>query len=214
MRKYSIEKEKKFWNSLAKGYDGFVKKIAGKTYNTIFTNLKKDVAGAGHVLEIATGTGLIAFEIGDSVNRVTAIDFAPEMIRVAKEKCLQQNNQNIDFLIGNATNLEFQNNFFDLIVASNVMHILPEPRLALHEMKRVLKDDGKIILPTTLHGANLQSKILSQLVGISGFQARNRWSVASFREFITGNGFHILKEKMIPDKIPLIYIVVQKTIND
>jgi ubiquinone/menaquinone biosynthesis C-methylase UbiE len=90
------------------------------------------------------------------------------------------------------------------------MHILPEPRLALQEMKRVLKDDGKIILPTYLHGANLQSKILSLLMGISGFRARNRWSVASFREFVTSNGFHISKEKVMPDKIPLMYMVAQK----
>lgn len=195
---------------MARGYDGFVKKFAKKTYNTIFTNLKKDVTGAGHVLEIATGTGLIAFEISNYVARITAIDFAPEMIRVANEKCLQQNNQNIDFLIGNATNLEFPDHHFDLIIASNVMHIFPEPRLALQEMKRVLKDNGKIILPTYLHGANLQSKILSRLMSISGFRARNRWSVATFREFILQNGFEIIDEKIIPDKFPLMYLMAKK----
>jgi len=209
MSKYDIEKEKKFWNSLAGRYDGFIKRIATKTYLSVFSNLKEDVTGAGHVLEIATGTGLIAFEISDYVTRVTAIDLAPEMIRVAKEKYLQQNNQNIDFLVGDATNLEFQDNFFDVIIASNVMHLLPSPGVALLEMKRILKEDGKIILPTYLHGANLQSKILSRLMGISGFQARNRWSVATFRQFVKSHGFQISKEIVIPDKIPLMYLVAR-----
>ena len=69
---------------------------------------------------------------------------------------------NIDFEIGDICNLKFNNKSFDTVVASNVLHLLFKPELALQEIRRVLSDKGKIIAPTFCHGANLRSKILSQ----------------------------------------------------
>lgn len=210
MKNYNIEKEKKFWNSLAGRYDRFIKRIATKTYLSMFSNLKEDLTGAGHVLEIATGTGLIALEISHFVSQITAIDIAPEMIRVAKEKYAQHFPKNIDFVTGNALKPDFADKTFDAIIASNVMHLLPSPEVALLEMKRILKDDGKIILPTYLHGSGLKSHIISRLISLSGFKVRNRWALKTFRGFIAENGLTIVKEELIKDKIPLIYLVAKK----
>ncbi|MBN1598862.1 MAG: hypothetical protein JW894_11265 [Bacteroidales bacterium] len=74
-------------------------------------------------------------------------------------------------------------------------------------MKRVLKKDGRIIIPTYCHGEDLKSHIISRLMGLSGFKARTRWSIASFKCFVEKCGFRIIKVTIIKDIIPLVYLI-------
>ena len=208
--KNRVDKEKKFWNAKAKKYDGVVNKFFPEIYEFVLTHLIHDTGKSEHLLEIATGTGIIAIKLSGHVSQITAIDIAPEMLRVAKEKCAKKQINNIDFKMGDACNLELEDKTFDTIVASNVLHLLFTPSLALEEMKRVLKDDGKIIVPTFCHGANLRSHILSRILGLFGQSTRSRWSKKSFKEFIEQNGFKIIKDSYIDAKIPLVYLVAIK----
>lgn len=205
-----VELEKDFWNSYAKKYDRFLDRNVSKTYGIIFDNLVTDTAEAENLLEIATGTGIIAIKLSDSISKITAIDIAPEMIKIAKAKCVQKSISNIDFRVGDCCALEFPDKSFHTIIASNVLHLLFNPGLALQEMKRVLKDNGQIIIPTYCHGANLKSHILSRLMGLAGFKARTRWTTAAFIDFVKNNGFKIRKESIIKDKIPLVYLIAKK----
>lgn len=208
--KKRIDKEKKFWNSKAEKYDEVVKKLFSKIYEFILANLANDTEASEDVLEIATGTGIIAIHLSDQVSHITAIDIAPEMLKVAKNKCTKQSINNIDFRIGDACDLEFPDKIFDTIIASNVLHLLFEPDLALREMKRVLKDDGKIILPTFCHGAGLRSHILSRLLGLFGQNTRSRWNKRSLKEFLEKSGFKVIKDNYITATIPLVYFVAIK----
>ncbi|MDP2303039.1 MAG: class I SAM-dependent methyltransferase [Ignavibacteria bacterium] len=205
-----VELEKTFWDSFAKKYDKFINKNASKTYGIILDNLAIDTSKSENLLEIATGTCIIALRLSDHIPKIIAIDISPEMIKIAKEKCLQKSISNIDFRIGDSCNLEFQDKSFDTIIASNVLHLLFEPNLALQEMKRVLRDNGQIIIPTYCHGANFISHIISRLMGLAGFKARTRWTLTSFRDFVRNNEFKIIKEYLIRDKIPLVYLVAKK----
>ena len=72
--KNRIEKEGHFWNSFSARYDSFIKSTLGPTYQQLYQNLKTDVSGSGKILEVATGTGLLAFEICNYVNSINAID--------------------------------------------------------------------------------------------------------------------------------------------
>ncbi|PZX18163.1 methyltransferase family protein [Breznakibacter xylanolyticus] len=208
--KNRVEKERSFWNSYAQKYDAFIHNNASKTYETLLTHLAKDTHQAKNLLEIATGTGIIALKMSAHVTNIIAIDIAPEMISVAKEKCVQQSIGNVDFRLGDSCHLEFDNNSFDTIIASNVLHLLYSPDLAIQEMKRVLKDDGQIIIPTYCHGANLRSHVISRLMGLFGFKARTRWTLKAFENFVTSNGLKTVKTEVIHDKIPLVYLIAQK----
>jgi ubiquinone/menaquinone biosynthesis C-methylase UbiE len=91
-----------------------------------------------------------------------------------------------------------------------VLHLLFHPEIALKEMIRVIKPNGKIIISTFMHGQNLKSHILSRLMGIVGFKARNRWSVDSFKVFVEKYGLQIEKAEIFEDKIPMLYLVAKK----
>jgi ubiquinone/menaquinone biosynthesis C-methylase UbiE len=205
-----VESEKDFWNSYAKKYDNFLNRNVSKTYGIIFNNLVTDTSETENLLEIATGTGIIAIKLNDFISKITAIDIAPEMIKIAKEKCIQKSIHSIDFMVGDCCNLQFPDKWFDTIIASNVLHLLFEPGLALQEMKKVLRDNGQMIIPTYCHGSDLKSHLLSRLMGLAGFKARTRWTPATFIDFVKKNGFIISKESVIKDKIPLVYLIAKK----
>ena len=205
-----IELERKFWNSKAKSYDKVVRKFLPKFYETILVNLIQDVSQSKKVLDAAAGTGILSIEMSEHVSHITAIDIAPEMLNVAKEKSARMQKYNIDFEVGDICNLKFDNKSFDTVVASNVLHLLFNPEIALQEISRVLTDQGKIITATGCYGANLRTKILSWIFALLGQKARSRWSQKSLKEFIEKNGFAITKEVYINGMIPLAYLVASK----
>lgn len=197
------------WDKFAKHYDGFITRTLADAYAELYRQIKADVDGVDSVLEVATGPGLIAFEISDLVNHVDAVDLSVQMIEVAKELQRQKGVQNINFACCDAYNLPFAEGKFDRVIASNLLHLLKEPNVALMEMKRVLKDDGKIILPTFCHGENFKSRVISFFMSLSGFKAENKWSVKDYEAYIGNNGFKIIGKKIITEKIPLVYLMVE-----
>lgn len=200
----------KFWNLFAKRYDKFIARYAQETYKKSIALIIKELSESDEVLEIGTGTGIISFAVSSKVNAITAIDFAPAMIAVAIKKQELNENQNIKFEIGSANNINSQNQTFDVVIASNVFHLLPNADSVLQEIGRVLKNGGKVILPTYCHGQNLKSRMISAFVSLSGFKIENKWSTESFRYFIESKEFTITNECIIEDKIPLSFIVATK----
>ena len=205
-----IATERKFWNAKAKGYDGVVNKLFRKFYEAILKNLRQDTDQSEKLLEVATGTGILAIELSDHVSHITAVDIAPEMLQVARKKSAAKQKKNIDFMDGDICDLPFDDKSFDTVVASNVLHLLFQPRLAMQEIRRVLRDDGKIIVPTFCHGATLRSNILSRMLSLIGQKTRSRWSQRSYQEFINENGFKITRSIYLNGNIPLTYIVAVK----
>jgi ubiquinone/menaquinone biosynthesis C-methylase UbiE len=209
--KNRIEKERRFWNLFSAKYDRFINSTLGTTYQQLYQKLIADVSGSSKILEVATGTGLLAFEICNNVNSINAIDIAPEMIQIAREKQHQKSISNIVFEVGDSCNLLFEDSSFDVVIASNVLHLLFEPEKSLSEIRRVLKPDGIAILPTFCHADNIQSYIISGFMSLFGFRARNKWSTKSFVLFLDNNRFAIIKSQIIPGKIPLMYCLAKKT---
>jgi ubiquinone/menaquinone biosynthesis C-methylase UbiE len=98
------------------------------------------------VLDIACGTGIISVEFAKITTHVTGIDLTPAMIEQAK--LLQQEKQleNIDWKIGDVSNLPFGDNSYSIVVTRYSFHHMLEPKKVLEEMKRVCMKDGKILV--------------------------------------------------------------------
>ena len=193
-----------------RSYDTVVGKFFPTAYAAIIENIIMDVSPSSKVLEVATSTGILSIKFSNKAAHITAIDIAPEMLKVAREKSASLQITNIDFEIGDICNLKYQDQSFDIVVASNVLHLLFNPELALQEIKRVLRDNGKLIAPTFCHGTNLRSRILSAILSVLGQNTKNRWSPKNYKEFVEGQGFTISKEVFVEDRIPLLYLVAEK----
>jgi len=205
------KKERKFWDRFANFYDSFIDKVFRKTYKTILENIDSDLNLTHNVLEIGTGTGIIPFSIHSKVSSIIATDISPEMVRVAKQKLKKLKIKNVDFQIEDSYNLTFPDKSFDIVIASNLFHLLYEPEKPIKEIKRVMKDNGIFIAPTLCVGENTKSKIIATVIGfISGFKVVNKWSFQDFRSMLTNNGLVIYKALRIEGKLLTAYIVMKK----
>ncbi len=205
------KKEKKFWDKFANNYDSFIKNTVDKTYTSVLGNIDSELNLKQHVLEIGTGTGIISFSICSKVSSIVATDISPEMIRIASQKQKDANIKNIDFQVQDSYNLPFPDKSFDIVIASNLLHLLYEPEKPIKEVKRVLKDNGIFIAPTFCVGENAKSIIITTIAGLfSGFKIVNKWSIHDFKNMLTNNGLVIDKAVRIDGRFPLAYIVMRK----
>lgn len=208
---YRQNKERRFWDKFANIYDSFINVIFSTTYKSILDNLDSDLNATHNVLDIGTGTGIIPFSICLKVSSVIATDISPEMIRNANKKQKKLNIQNIDFQVQDSYNITFPDKTFDIVIASNLLHILYEPDKPINEVKRVMKDNGIFIAPTLCVGENTKSRIIAGIAGtLSGFRVVNKWSINEFKTMLTKNGFSIKKIVIADGRFPLVYIVLEK----
>jgi len=204
-------REKKFWDKFACNYDSFIKNTVDKTYKTILLNIDTELALNKTVLEIGTGTGIIPFSICSKVSSIIATDISTQMIQIAKQKQKESDIKNVDFLVQDSYNMSFADKSFDIVIASNLLHLLYEPEKPINEVKRVLKDNGIFIAPTFCVGENIKSKIITTVAGVfSGFNVVNKWSINDFKSMLTTNGLIIVKALRIDGRFPLAYIVMRK----
>lgn len=193
--------EKNFWDRNAKIYDKFMKKDAS-AYEQMYSLIRPAVKNKD-VLELATGTGLIAKNISGSARTIEATDASEEMINIAKT---DNNSSKIHFSVQNMFSLPYADKSFDVVIVANALHIIPTPEKALKEIKRVLKDDGILIAPTFTHSDNnIKGKIKAFFMKLAGFPLYTKWSNAEYQNFLTANGFIPYKKEILKASFPLSY---------
>ena len=93
------------------------------------------------VLDLGCGTGFLLKSLIKKYNEVYGMDVSPDML-----KKINIRDKNLKKLaVGDAENIKFPDNFFDVIVYRGVLHHLENPELALNEAHRVLKKGGSIV---------------------------------------------------------------------
>jgi len=97
------------------------------------------------VLDLATGTGDIAIKIVKKYPvEVVGLDYSPNMIDQAKKKKKSMEIDNVDFIVGDAESLPFEDESFDVIAISFGLRNLGFYSKAFEEFFRVLKPGGSL----------------------------------------------------------------------
>jgi ubiquinone/menaquinone biosynthesis C-methylase UbiE len=92
-------------------------------------------------LDVATGTGNTAFALAPYVRRVVGVDVTRAMLEQATRIATERNIANADWVIGDATDLPFADESFDLYVVRAAPHHFHDVDAFLAEALRVLKPD-------------------------------------------------------------------------
>jgi len=126
---------RKPWNLSASVYaDAF-----GNVTQLIQPTLDSAAVSAGsRVLDVATGPGIIAAAAAARGAIATGVDFAENMVSVARQRY-----PTIEFRVADATELPFADNSFDAVVMGLALFMIVEPDKALAEAHRVVTAGGK-----------------------------------------------------------------------
>jgi len=129
----------------AEKYDKFAKATLIKEYKEI-AGLVVQRLKSGKILEIGPGPGYLSIEIAKIGHyQITGLDISETMIEIAKRNA-QEAGVEVEFRLGNAGNMPFQDNTFDFVVSSGSLHHWKEPVNVFNEVHRVLKANGEALI--------------------------------------------------------------------
>ncbi len=132
---------------MASFYDLIFRPILKDARDTILT--LSDISKGDSVLEVACGTGEQAVLYAKNGAIVTGLDISQEMLNIAEKKRRDDlSNLSLNFMQGDASNLPFESDKFDIISITLALHEMdPDIRSkVIKEMLRVTKKQGKIII--------------------------------------------------------------------
>ena len=196
-----MRKHKNFWGRNAGRYDRFMRKDRA-AYETMYALIRPAVKGKT-VLELATGTGLIAKHIVKAAAHIEATDASSEMVAEAKR---DNRSAKLHFSVQDMFRLPYVEESFDVVIVSNALHIVPQPEKALAEIRRVLKDDGVLIAPTFTHAGNsFPSRVKAFFMKLAGFRLHSKWTSEEYLTFLRQNGWTVRKSVVLKASFPLTY---------
>jgi SAM-dependent methyltransferase len=101
-----------------------------------------DVTGK-YLLDLGCGAGENSVYFSRLGARCVASDYSPGMVEVAL-KLAERNGVPVEGRVVNAMQIDFPDNTFDIVYASNLLHHIPDPEITIREIHRVLKPGGKM----------------------------------------------------------------------
>ena len=136
------EEVKSYWDFRSDSYDdspghsGFV-----DIWKTV---LSETFEGKKKILDVGCGTGFLSLILAELGHEVVGIDLSEGMLSKARMKA-DNLGLDIEFMIGDAENLHFEDDSFDAVVNRHLLWTLPNPDKAIMEWGRVIKNGGKVV---------------------------------------------------------------------
>lgn len=146
-----IEDIKKIYSHYSNFYDLIFKRFFYPRQEHVINSM--DIKEGDKVLDLGVGTGL-SLPLYPRHCEVTGIDLSPEMLEQAKKKVERYNLNHVKLMEMDASNLEFEDNTFNHVIATFVISVVPDPVRVISEMKRVNKKDGKLVIVNHFQSPN------------------------------------------------------------
>jgi ubiquinone/menaquinone biosynthesis C-methylase UbiE len=109
-----------------------------------------------HVLDVGSGPGHQAYEIAQvigSEGHIEGVDSGEDAVATGRRRC--EGLENASFALGDAYDLPYEAERFDVAMSSQVFEYLDDVPKALGEMFRVVKSGGRVLIHGTGWGALL-----------------------------------------------------------
>lgn len=139
---------KQRWDKSSKTYDscpghGILSEQENESWKSLLRKALNDKKV--DILDVGCGTGVLSLILSEMGHNVTGIDLSEGMLNRAREKA-DKEKLIADFRIGDAEELPFENESFDVVINRHLLWTLLNPEKAVFEWNRVLKPGGKVII--------------------------------------------------------------------
>jgi SAM-dependent methyltransferase len=116
----------RFATDLYRGSAGYYDRYRLPYPEAMLTDLirRAEVSGRGRLLDLACGTGQLAFPLRRWFGEVWAVDREPDMVQVVRAKAAAQGAEDVRPIVSDAEILDAEPDYFDLVVIGNAFHRL------------------------------------------------------------------------------------------
>ena len=173
------------------------------------------------VLDLCSGTGEIAIRISELAEndlRIVAYDSNEKMLLLANKKAQNKKLKNIEFILGDAARLPFEDKSFDCIAIAfgfrNLTYNNKAGKKNVMEMNRILREKGKLIILESGIPKNIFIKVLYRaylrilLIPLGGLisgnwqaykylaeSSVNFYSPTEIRQLLKNYNFHLISQR-------------------
>jgi ubiquinone/menaquinone biosynthesis C-methylase UbiE len=171
-----------FWDFCAPFYDKA--EHTNTAYSAMLRRMKELVPRGASVFEAAAGTGSISLAVADKADKVLSTDISERMLGVARKKADRQGVKNVAFAQKSLFDTGEADSSYDIVIASQILHLIDEPQKAAAELKRI---SGSQVITTVALLKGLKGLFARPSVGlwrILGFAPKREFDADGFRKFL------------------------------
>ncbi|CAN5302225.1 methyltransferase domain-containing protein [soil metagenome] len=140
------------------------------------------------LLDIGCGTGVLLEQVRARwpVVYAVGVDLSREMLAVAQRRV----GDRTPLVEADVSNLPFASDSFDVIVSNSSLHYWPNPKLALVEVARVLRQPGQLVI-TDWCGDYLTCRLLDLGLRLTGRAQERAYRSAECVTLLEQSGFEV-----------------------
>lgn len=198
-----------YWDRHATNYD-LSMRLFGGPLPRMLDGVRHAVRGADDVLEIAAGTGLATVVIAREAKHVIATDYSTAMLAQLEGRLRDERLGNVEVRQADVQALDFSDASFDSVVATNVLHLVADMTIALHNMTRVLKPGGCLVVPTYCHGQTRRARLVSRGLALTGFPGRRRLTLRALSDSVRSAGLNVIDERLLGGILPIGFLTARR----
>ena len=140
-------------------------------------------------LDFGCGPGYFSLPLAKHVWSVIAVDVSEAMLVICRQRAAEERLKNIEFLVADDRQFPLAGRSIDRALLANIFHELDEPQRVLLEIRRLLKEGGKVLLIDwkpieTPTGPPLDHRVAEHIVidtlENAGFAKEQSWDIFPF----------------------------------
>jgi len=211
-----MNKAENFWDKASKNYDKTEERF-NYIHKKSRENTKRFLKDSDTVLDYGCGTGTASCQFSSLVKDIHAIDISSEMIAISQAKAAHGKIENVNFEQADIFDGKYSKESYDVILAFNMLHTVPNPQNVVLQINELLKPEGLFISVTPClrqkmsFFVNLQIQLVRVLckLGLIPIPIR-RVTSSEVESILKAGGFQTVESEEIYKDASSYFVVAKK----